>query len=354
MATRLAAVLSLASVMWVVRGEEFLGRFARWDGGWYLWVSREGYPSSLAEEAGGNRLAFFPALPMLHRAVRTVTGFDEQLAAVLVAWVLAVAAVVAVWVLARDAVDRRTADAAALVFACSPAAFVLGFFYTESLLVVAACVALVALRRRLWWVAGLAALVAGVTRVSGLAVVATVVLAGVVELVRHRRIGALWAVVLAPLGFVAWTAFLWERTGDPIAYSTVQVTFGNDAAFLTPAIRWFGLALGIGGQGDVRADLTAFGVVAAVVGLVCLWVVRRRIPWTWWPYTVLIVIFSFSSEWPHNSLRYLLPAVPVFVAVALLLPRRWLVPWVVVSTSAMLAMQTLTIVGPGEFQAITP
>ena len=351
---RVAALVSLSAVMWVVRRGDFLGRFVVWDGAWYLWVSREGYPQTLAEESGGSRLGFFPALPALHRLVRTVTGLDERVAAAVLATLLGVAAVVAVWLLAREVADREVADVAALVFAFSPAAYVLGILYTESLLVVLACVALVSLRRERWWLAGAAAAVAGLTRVSGHAVVGTVVVVGLVEVVRHRRAAALWAVGLAPLGFVAWLALLWRRTGDPLAFATVQETFGNEAAFLTPTIRWLGLAVGIGGEGDLRADLTVAGVTVAVAGLALVWCVRRRVPWSWLLYTGLLTVFAFGSEWPHNSLRYLLPAVPVAVALAMVLPRRWVGLWVGVSAACMLALLTVTSIGPGELQAVTP
>jgi hypothetical protein len=134
----------------------------------------------------------------------------------------------------------------------------LSLVYTEGLLVVFAVVCLYALLRKRWLIAGLAAAAASATSPEGLALFACCAwAAGAAILARPalttrrgsegsaasaasaddprpktaesgwRRWSALTAPLLAPLGWLAYQAYLWRRTGDLTFWYQVEKRFFN-------------------------------------------------------------------------------------------------------------------------------
>ena len=69
--------------------------WARWDGGWFMHIARDGYTDSTTSTA------FFPAYPLLVRAVGWVSGGHDVLAGVVVSLAAAAVAFVLFRELAR-------------------------------------------------------------------------------------------------------------------------------------------------------------------------------------------------------------------------------------------------------------
>jgi len=65
----------------------FLYLFTHWDSGWFLWIAKSGYTDMIVEGVGSFPIlySFFPAFPMLVRAISFVTR-DYVLSAVLVSF----------------------------------------------------------------------------------------------------------------------------------------------------------------------------------------------------------------------------------------------------------------------------
>ena len=190
---RLATLVAIVIASQMHRGDldNLLGKS---DGVWYLGIAEHGYrPAS--------SLAFFPLYPMLIRvfALPDVSYLVAALVVTAVAGVIA-AGLIATW--ARPIVGDRGAIALVGVWSLLPSSAVLDMAYSEALFVAAAAGCLLALQRRRWIAAAVAAVIGGLTRPTGGALVLAVAIAAGLEMWRHhrvdRRIAA--AVVLAPLG----------------------------------------------------------------------------------------------------------------------------------------------------------
>ncbi|MBC3843447.1 DUF2029 domain-containing protein [Streptacidiphilus sp. 4-A2] len=187
-----SALLHCLLLLWLDNPtESFASRFHVWDASFYVEIAQSGYPHGYTYANGaltGNNLAFFPLYPLLIRVLHTVTGLDWGTAAVTVSWLCAFAAAVVVHRLVRSLASARVAGfAVALVF-CQPMAVSLWIAYTESLFLLLSAAALLAMRRESWLWAGLLCCCAGLTRSTGIAVSAALVVAVLLAARRERRL----------------------------------------------------------------------------------------------------------------------------------------------------------------------
>ena len=202
---RLATLLAIIVASSMHRGDldNLLGKS---DGVWYLGIAQHGYgplPQLATERVytHSSSLAFFPLYPMLIRLF-TWPDISYLVAALLVTAIAGVVAagLIAAW--ARPIVGDRGAIALVAVWSLLPSSAVLDMAYSEALFVAAAAGCLLALQRRRWIAAAVAAIIGGLTRPTGGALVLAVAIAAGLEVWRHRRLDrrVAAAVVLAPLG----------------------------------------------------------------------------------------------------------------------------------------------------------
>ena len=202
-----------------------------WDSGWYLTTARLGYPGVLPFTNGRvapSTLAFFPGYPLCIRAVHLL-GFSYEMAGLLVAASAGTATAVLLWLLLRRLWGDRAADRGVALFCFFPASFVLSGTYAEPLMLALATGCLLAMLSRHWVTSGGLAALATATSPHALALVPACACAAVVAIRHGREWRALAAPVLAPLGFVAFQLFVWNRTGVVDAY--VQTNEAWDAHF---------------------------------------------------------------------------------------------------------------------------
>jgi hypothetical protein len=312
-----------------------LGLFA-WDGAWYRGIAEVGY-AGLPEAA----MRFFPLYPIAGRVVGFVLAGREWLGLVVVANLAALAAGAALRRLVLTVTGDRVAAARAVwLMFLWPAGFVLVWSYSESLFLLAAIAAYVALRRGgFWWAAAFGA-AAALTRPVGvlLAVVA------LVEVLRRRGPGSLPARAAAVIGPVAGlAAFLaWARraTGDGLAPVDAQSELRGDLVFpLTRIVRGIGEVF----DGELEASLH---VAAALVFAALVVVAFVRLPLSLAILSAAMFVVATSAEHLASLERYSLGAFPVVVAAALVIDRPPLDRAVLhLSAAAMVGLAVLAWLG---------
>ncbi len=192
-----AVTFAVAHAARVVEPQPLSHLLSRWDGAHYLNIVAHGYPAtppSGSGEAAQTVHAFFPGYPLLVRALRAATGLAPVPAGVVVNIAMATVAAAVIWLLARDLLADKVATRAVLLFSFFPGAYVLGMVYSEGTFLALAAGCLLALHRRQWLVAGLAAAAAGATRPTGLVLALCCAWAAVVALRRRRE----WLALVAP------------------------------------------------------------------------------------------------------------------------------------------------------------
>ena len=223
-----SALLHCLLLLWLdTPSESFGSRFHVWDAEFYVQIAQVGYPHGYAYADGrltGNTLAFFPLYPLLIRIAHGLTGLTPDAAALAVAWSCAFGAAVVVHRLVRGLASERVAGfAVALVF-CQPLAVSLWIAYSESLFLLLAAAALVAARRESWLWAGLLSCCAGLTRSTGLAVSAALLVAALTAARRQRRVDPRMAAgcFLGCVGTPAYLAWVGLRVGSPVGWAQLQ------------------------------------------------------------------------------------------------------------------------------------
>lgn len=299
---------------------------ASWDGAWYLRIARDGYSDVTGD---GQALAFFPGYPLAVRLVARATGIGFPLAGLAVSLAAGALTAVLFWELSRRLGGRRFADRALTLFAFFPGSFVFSMTYSEPVMLAAALGCLLLLLDRRWVAAGLCGAVATATRPNAVVLVACCAWAAGAA-IRTGAGGAggdggkgrrEWRAVAAPLlcatGVTAYHAWLWDRTGDPRAWFTVQENLWGERFDLA---RTAGRAEGtvgqwLSGQPQQLNDLLpTLGVVFAVVALVFMW--RWRPPAVLWIYTAGILVLAVTAWNLGPRPRFLMTAFPLVQALA--------------------------------------
>ncbi|MFD7323233.1 hypothetical protein ACFV9D_19400 [Streptomyces sp. NPDC059875] len=319
-AARLTGMLVLAGWAWHTGRSPRALLAKSWDSEWYIRIAAHGYGHTLHWPDGvvQSDLAFFPLYPGLVRAVTTVLPVTGGTAGLLLSWLSAGAAAWGIFLIGERLYGRPTAVVLVLLWGLLPHSIVLTMAYTEPLMTALAAWSLYALltRRPLW--AGTLAALAGLSRPSGVAIAAAVLVVAGYELWRGRgrMAGRLWAgAVLAPAGWLSYLLWVGARRGDLLGgYFAVQDGWTSRFDF------------GVGALAFVRGMLrgpTQFGfamallITGAGVLLFALLALVERPPLPILVYTgVLVVITVCGSGFFESKPRFLLPAFPLLFPLA--------------------------------------
>jgi hypothetical protein len=286
------------------------GRLAAWDGGWYIAAAQHGWPHAVPVANGWpafSTLAFFPAFPLAIRAVAFL-GIGWISAGVLVTLAFQVVMVILVWQLAKEIWSEAAADRGLLLFLFGPGAVAFALIYSESMLFAAAAACLLALRRRWWVVAGLCAAVGTAVRPVGIALVGCCLWEAISVLRSERQWRSLVAPLLAPLGVVSWTGYLWAHTGNPFIWSQAEKAWDDSFDPFTLIKRFFFHEVTHNGQ-PLAHTLPLGGALLCLVALVLLF--KARAPAMLMVYSIIVVAISISSRTVGLRPRLIETAIPL-------------------------------------------
>ncbi|MFV0136858.1 hypothetical protein ACLGIH_27275 [Streptomyces sp. HMX87] len=303
---------------------------ARWDALWYTRVAELGYGYEVRLPGGDvhSSLAFFPLLPGLEWLGAAVSPLSYADAGFVVALLASLAAAWGIFAVAEHAYGVRAGVCAVLLWAVLPVGIVQSMAYSESLFTALAAWSLYAVLTGRWVTAGTLALLAGLTRPVGLAVVAAVWAAGTAAFVRDRggapvpgeRVRRVVGMLLAPLGAAGYVLWVGHRTGrGPLGYLDVQAGWRNgfDGGYA--------FARFVAGKfTSFPSALAGAGLVVGVVLVIRLYVacVRQRQPLALLVYAGVVTALALcASSYFGSKPRLLLPAFPLLLPLAVALAR---------------------------------
>lgn len=344
--SRLAAAASEAGGRWPTALAPFAGWFdptgrIGWGTGDYHNIASYGYR---LEE---HREAFLPVVPLILRAVRSLTGLTLPETQVLVAEASGLACAVLTWIWLRDrGFDRRVRAVALGIVLLFPWSFILyGYGYADATVMAFVLGAFVLVERERPIAAGLVGALAAGTRPNGIPIIASLLL---FELLRsgalrrptgdHEGIGprwlphgrivvqlgrmrpAQWGVLLSVSAIAAYSIWMWGHAGDPLYWGgPMQEYYGHEPIY--QAIAWFESTFSawptaaISGWAESLNQLATAVVVAGSLAMIPA--VHRRFGA---PYS-LFVVAQWTMAWTGSrvytpSARLLLPALPFLAAIA--------------------------------------
>jgi hypothetical protein len=337
----LSRLLQLVFVWLMAPDGEIRGRLLAWDGGHFIRVAQEGYPTGYTYNAEnvlvGNGLAFFPGYPMLVRLTHFVTRLDYDTAAITVSWLAGGAAAVLLCALGTRLYDQRVGLALTALFCTQPMSMALSMAYSEAVFTALVVGMLLCAHRNDWLLAGVLGLGAALTRPTGAAAAIALAVAAGLAIHRSRQQGrgtdagedgaasttAAWkpllAAVVALAGVPAYLLWVGLRVGDMGAWFDIQTagwgtTFDYGASTLTfvrDALR----------AGDGWIQVSVAWMVIGVVILAAVAVARK----VWPPLTVygliVLVLVLGQGGYYHSKPRLLVPALLILVPPAVALGR---------------------------------
>jgi len=310
------------------------GAALRFDTTWYYRISQLGYlhraPTG-PTDYGGLRIAFFPGLPLVERAVHDVIGGGPAHTTLLVGAACLVVSCIVLWLLVVEDWDERIAWRSVVLFAFFPGAYIFPMAYSEALAVPLAMVTLWGLRRRWFLLAGVAAGLAGSVRLLSVMLIGACVVGAARQLTeRDRSPGAVVRAVACPLlacsGFVAYLIYLKSTTGYFFSFSTAErLGWQNNLSWLAPFhnLRVF---FDRGFHGPPATIIDCIGVFAVVGAIVLVAVVSMPLEYKVYAIGILgaWLFTTNSGAW----FRFIEFAFPVLIALASRVPDKLLLPLV--------------------------
>lgn len=215
-----------------------LARLVReYDASWYATIAEHGYDAGPFEASVQHNWAFFPLHPMLWRVAAEATGEFALTGILLANLYFLVALVVVHRTTLAIGFDGALADRAVLALSLFPVSYFFALPWTESLFLLLSASSFLAAVRERWWLAGLLAALASITRISGLFLLPA--LAILLWQARRRASHSAWlALLLAPIAFAGFAWHLHAITGDALAFVHVQGAFARPAAPTREAVEW--------------------------------------------------------------------------------------------------------------------
>lgn len=342
----------------------------RWDGLIYVRIAAHGYERHFVLLPSGRParmdIAFFPLYPYLMRAVSTVTRMPYEASGVLISVLAGIAAAVGIAVLVEPRLGRRSALLSVALWAVGVEAMIQSMVYVQALIAALAVWTVVALVRGRRLLAVVLVVLAGLCHSTAAALVLTVMAAGVLELVRANRgaaprdarsvAGAVGMVVAAPLGIIAYWAFLALRfhRWDTWFYAESAPGWNSKVdlgkySLKTLVSQIDGSDYGQGRITEAHLIATLWIVPAILIGLYLLR--DRRLPWqlTFLTLAALAMPLIDSGPWASKP-RFLIPAIGLVVPPAMWLARRT----ARLQTAAVLVVAAVSVLSSAFLIGVSP
>ncbi|HXH40203.1 MAG TPA: hypothetical protein VNN08_16355, partial [Thermoanaerobaculia bacterium] len=262
---------------------EFLRVAMVGDAWYYRQIAVSGYEPRSLDATPKNTWAFFPLYPLLVRALGGGAGTSFSIVALLTSNVALLAALFAVAAAGRElGASDDEAERATWYIALFPTSYFFSLPMTESVFLLLSAGAFLAAARQRWLAAGVLGGLTSATRVIGICLLPALLL---LPFQRKQRPSPrqLWLVIV-PLGVTAFVAYLYARTGDPLAFIHAQTLWGRGAtATLSGPILQDGLVV------SKPWNFVALNIAAALLMIAagCSFLARRQ--WSYAAYTLLSV-----------------------------------------------------------------
>ena len=308
----------------------FLQALNIWDAEWYQGITTNGYTWGADYSGGLVNWAFFPLFSLAVRGANFLTGIDINLLGFVLNIIFQTAGLVLLmkYVLETRGANIRQAVLLCVLFALGSYTFYFASYYTESLYLFLFAGGLLFLHRRQYLVAGVFGFFLALTKNTGV----VLLLGMLIQLIYDHRSGerrgkvkeAVLGAALTVAGLLLFMAFLWMRTGDPLAFLHAQSAWegsvGNPFATI---INGFA-------SGEARQ---VFFAVCAVAGLMlCVFLVlEKRYAEAGMAFALLLIPVSVRLQ----SIPRYIAGNAVFMLAFTDLLLRWNKKWVAVAAAAV-------------------
>lgn len=284
----------------------FLDNLANWDGGHYVGIAKYGYSEKF-------QYAFFPLYPILINLASKITG-NFITAAILISMGASFLALHILFELISLDYTKKLAEKSLDFLLFFPAAFYLTVAYSEGLFLFLTAAAFLFARKHKLLLATLFAALASGTRLVGLAVSLSLILQiYLTEGINKKN----WAVLLSPLGFVAYCIYLLQTTGDPFYFIYAENHWQR--VITVPGLSFWETIQTLSSGKNIAENFNAvLDLLFAVLGLGLILRSFRFLPIQYSVYSLLSIAFPLFTPTLSSIPRFLLPVFPIFIVLGLM------------------------------------
>jgi len=298
------------------------------DSGWIMNIAINGYEKEAFNATTQHTWAYFPLYPLLWRWAAKVTGEFPLTGIALSNCFLLLALILLYKTVGAFGYDEAVAERTIFYLAAFPISYFLSLAQTESLFLLLTVGCLCAAKSERWWLAGVLGGLASATRFAGIFLLVPLCVLlwqayrkqlrvdpGKPQLLPGRVLPNLIALLIVPVGLVAFMIYLKVITGNALAFASIQVAWGHRAGFF-----WQPLITYLSDPALVSAgwDFRLLNFAAAVVALVCAAILLKRREWALGLFAAVSILIPMSSQPLLQSLaRYVMVIFPVFIILAI-------------------------------------
>lgn len=311
----------------------FLPNLANWDGGHYLSIAQFGYYQEY-------RYAFFPLFPLIVRLLTVITN-SFLLSGIIISFISSLLGVYILYKLIRLDFSRKIATQTILTLLLFPTSYYLLAAYTEGLFLFLSVGAIYFTRKNKLILATLFALLSAVTRITGLAVVFSIIyMVFKKEGINHKN----WYILFSFSGFLFYCIYQYIYTGDFFYFYTAQINWQRSFAIVGVSI-WESIkSLIIFGINQNNFEVL-INLIFAVFGFGMVVRSFRFLPRNLSFYSLIAIAFPLATTTLMSFPRFVLMVFPIFILIPIL-KKRWIkVVYYIISCIFLMFFSALYING---------
>ena len=315
--------------------------WAVWDGVWFIKIAADGYAGN------DGTVAFFPLYPLMVRWVGIAFHNNLVIAGIVVSLACYFAAMYFLYRLVEARYGPVVAYRTCLYISIFPTAFYWQAVYSESMFLMLSLACILWSTEGRWKIAGLAGLLAALTRSAGFLLIVPMVICYYEQRGwKLRRTDASAAsLLMIPEGLMVWMAYLSLGFGKPLLFAQVQDQWRRYMAVPTFAL-WKSLEAAFEGARQLISAQTSrlywpaaqpgaamplavanlINLSSFVVACLAIFYGLRRLPVALSAYAVVTIGYPLlfpATSMPLMSMpRFLLAAFPIFMSIAIATERR--------------------------------
>lgn len=279
---------------------EFIRSLANWDGGHYLGIAEINYQKF--------QYAFFPLYPLAINLVSKITG-SFLLAGILISALSSFFAFQLFYELISMEFGKQYAKRSLIALLIFPMSFYFLTVYSEGLFFLLTVSMFVALRKGNLFLATVAASLASVTRLAGLALVLSL-FANLYFMKKFNRKN--WFVLFAPLGFIMYCFYLYQNTGDPFYFISAESYWHRNLT--VPGLAFISSFRQLIVPGYIPSNVNAlFDFIFAIFGIGMVWRIWRKLSIDYAIFSSICLALPLFSPTILAVPRYLLTIFPIFI-----------------------------------------
>lgn len=284
----------------------YLGSLVQWDGGHYLNIAKFGY--QISEET-----AFFPLYPLFIKFLSLLYK-NEFFWGLVISNVSLLIFLYLFFKVVKKRYSKNIAFNSLVSFIFFPTAFFTTVYYSESLFLLMVIAAFYFMENKKLYLAALFVNLASFTRLVGAGLIVSVFYKYFQSIdfqVKKINVKIVYP-LLSTFGILGYCLYLLSKTGDPLNFLNVQTIWGrsvSDPISTLLSYIWTFLS------GDVRpfTDYLDLSLTAAFLAILVTGV--KKIPSSWWIFSILVILIPASSGTLTSMPRYLIASIGTFVVI---------------------------------------